>query len=168
MLRWHRGVGCTLSAAAGCAAGGANGTSVHHGWVKSTSAGLLDQATQRHLNRPLAAWRRARAVELATQGHTYEEIASEVGYANRGTAYKVVRKTLDENVAHAVEEHREIEVARLNALQAAVWERAMAGDVEAVDAVLKIVVARVKLLGLSSASEAATPATVVVPASTSG
>jgi len=123
---------------------------------------------RRHPNRPLAAWRRARAVELATQGHTYEEIAGEVGYANRGTAYRVVRKALDENVAAAVEEYREVEVARLNALQAALWDRAISGDVEAVEAVLKIVMARVKLLGLSSASETATPATVVMPASTSG
>lgn len=90
--------------------------------MKSTAAALLDPARQRRANRPLAAWRRARAVELATQGHTYNQIASEVGYANRGTAYKVVRKALDENVAEAVEEYREVEVARLNALQAALWD----------------------------------------------
>jgi len=110
---------------------------------------------------------RARAVELATQGDTYEQIANEVGYANRGTAYKIVRKALDKHEAQAVAEYRDVEVARLNALQAALWDRAVAGDVEAVEAVLKIVVARVKLLGLSGASETAIPATVVVPASTS-
>ncbi len=137
--------------------------------MNSTAAALLDPARQRRVNRPLAAWRRARAVELATQGHTYDQIASEVGYANRGTAYRVVRKALDENVADAVEEYREVEVARLNALQAAVWDRAIAGDLQAVDAVLKLVQARVKLLGLGGGSTASpTPSTVVVPARTSG
>lgn len=130
---------------------------------------LIPRPARRLLNRPLAAWRRARAVELATQGHTYDQIASEVGYANRGTAYRVVRKALDENVAQAVEEYREVEIARLNALQAAVWDRAIAGDLQAVDAVLKLVQARVKLLGLGGGSTASpTPSTVVVPARTSG
>ncbi len=105
-------------------------------------------------------------MELATQGHTYDQIASEVGYANRGTAYRVVRKALDENVAQAVEEYREVEVARLNALQAAMWDKALAGDVHAVDAVLKIVSARVKLLGLDHPRTelSAEPRTVVIPA----
>ncbi len=157
-------MGCTLRPLSAVPPG-ARTASVHHGWVKSTSAALLDPATQRRVNRPLAAWRRARAVELATQGHTYEVIASEVGYANRGTAYRVVRKALDENVAQAVGEYREVEVARLNALQAALWDRAIAGEVEAVDAVLKIVVARVKLLGLGAARPLeGAPRTVVTPA----
>ncbi len=33
----------------------------------------------------LAAARQARAVQLATEGRTYQEIADELGYANRGT-----------------------------------------------------------------------------------
>ena len=47
-------------------------------------------------NRPLAAWRKAEAVELAVEDHTYDTVAREVGYANRGTAYRVVRQALDE------------------------------------------------------------------------
>ncbi len=52
-------------------------------------------------NRPLAAWRKAKAVELAVEGHTYDAIAR----ASRGP-----------------------QVARLDALQAALWPAAMAGD----------------------------------------
>ncbi len=48
----------------------------------------------RRNNRPLAEWRKARAVELATQGHTYQQIADELGYANRGTVHRVVQQTL--------------------------------------------------------------------------
>ncbi len=57
----------------------------------------------RRRNRPLAAWRKARAVE----GHTYDTIAREVGYANRGTAYRVVRQALDERIAESVDEARD-------------------------------------------------------------
>ncbi len=68
----------------------------------------------RKRNRPLAAHRKAKAVELAVQGHTNASIAREVGYANRGTAYRVVRQALDERVADNVDELRATEVARLD------------------------------------------------------
>lgn len=40
--------------------------------------------------RALAEWRRSRAVELAGQGLSYDEIATAVGFRNRGTAHRVV------------------------------------------------------------------------------
>lgn len=80
-------------------------------------------------NRPFAAWRKAKAVELAVEGYTYDTIAKQVGFANRGTAHRVVRKALDEQVAQKVEQLRETEVARLDALQAAIWPAALAGHV---------------------------------------
>ena len=51
----------------------------------------LPPVTGQHRNRALAAARRARAVELATQGMTYQQIADELGYANRGTVYRLVQ-----------------------------------------------------------------------------
>ena len=60
---------------------------------------------------------KAKAVELAVKGHTYDTIAREVGYANHGTAHRVVRQALDEHVAEDVDELRATEVARLDALQ---------------------------------------------------
>ncbi|MEO5610178.1 MAG: hypothetical protein ABIQ61_14185 [Ornithinibacter sp.] len=39
----------------------------------------------------LAAARRNLAVELRNQGCSYEDIAVEMGYANRGTVYALVR-----------------------------------------------------------------------------
>ena len=38
--------------------------------------------------------KQARAVRLFTKGWTYEQIAKKVGFANRGTAYKVVKNNL--------------------------------------------------------------------------
>lgn len=45
--------------------------------------------TGRHRNRALAVARQARAVQLATEGRTYQEIVDELGYANRGTVHHI-------------------------------------------------------------------------------
>ncbi|HPJ18860.1 MAG TPA: hypothetical protein PLQ14_06880 [Actinomycetota bacterium] len=58
-----------------------------------------------------------------------------------------------------------LEVTRLDALQAAVWDDAMTGDVRAVEAALKLVQARSKLLGLDT-DQSATSTTVVVAGDT--
>ncbi len=102
----------------------------------------------RRNNRPLAEWRKARAVELATQGHTYQQIADELGYANRGTVHRLVQQTLHAHQADSVDTLRALEVARLDALQQALWEPALTGDLRAVNQVVQIVVARSRLLGL--------------------
>ena len=39
---------------------------------------------------PGRSWRRTRAIELRAAGLSYDQIALEVGYANRGTAHNVV------------------------------------------------------------------------------
>ncbi len=119
-------------------------------------------------NRPLAAWRKATAVELAVEGHTYDTIAKQVGYAYRGTAHRVVRQALDERIADNVDELRATEVARLDALQAAVWPAAMAGDLEAVRQVTALIEKRARLLGLyptgrHKPEEPLRPVTVMVP-----
>ena len=51
-------------------------------------------------------------------------------------------------MAEAVDQHRALELARLDALQASLWDRAEAGDVKAVNAVLRIIDQRSRLLGL--------------------
>jgi len=119
-------------------------------------------------NRPLAAWRKARAVELAIAGRTYDRIAAEVGYANRGTAYKVVQQALRARTVAAVDELRCLEADRLDALQASLWPDAMAGDVLAVQAIVKIIMQRCRLLGLldrpGTAEPSELPRSVVVGA----
>ena len=96
----------------------------------------------------LAKWRRARCVELALAGHSYDEIAMEVGYQNRGTAWRAVQDSLNSRIAEAVTEYRELELARLDALQAAHWPQAVAGSVRSADLVLRVIDRRTKLLGL--------------------
>ncbi len=120
-------------------------------------------------DRALAEWRRARAVELRIEGCGYDDIAREVGYANRGTAHRVVQQVLNARTADGVDQLRAMEKARLDALQRPLWDRAMAGHLPSVRAVHKIIVTRIALLGLSAddpgsnGTGADEPRTVVMP-----
>ena len=63
----------------------------------------LPTVSGRHRNRALAAARQVRAVELATEGATYQAIADELGYANRGTVHHIVHQALARHGRGAVE-----------------------------------------------------------------
>ena len=63
--------------------------------------------TGRHRNRTLATARQARAIQLATEGRTYQEIADELGYANRGTVHHIVHDALTRDRKDAVELHQQ-------------------------------------------------------------
>lgn len=52
--------------------------------------------------------------------------------------------------AYAVDQHRTLELTRLDALQVGLWDRAVSGDVKAVNAVLRIIEQRSRLLGWTS------------------
>ena len=102
----------------------------------------------KHRDRALAAARQTRAVQLATEGRTYQEIADELGYSNRGTVHHIVHGALARDRKDAVEDHQQLGLAKLDALQAAPWDKAMAGDVEAAREVRAVIMARCRLLGL--------------------
>jgi hypothetical protein len=95
-------------------------------------------------------------------------VAEELGYSSRGTAYNVVGKALREQTSQAIADLRNLENARLDVLQAALWDAAMTGDIEAAVVIVKIVKARVHLNGLEhargdSGARSRTPRTLVVP-----
>ena len=126
----------------------------------------LPRVTGQHRNRALAAARQARAVELATSGMTYQRIADELGYSNRGTVYRLVHTALTRELHEDVEVHRRLEQERLDALQVSLWEKAMAGDTAAAHEVIRIIRERCRLLGLDlrrkpSAAPTRSPRTVV-------
>ncbi len=98
--------------------------------------------------RVTTAARRLRCVELASQGLTYAEIASAVGYANKSSARKAVVAALAAREVDGVDMLRRLEVSRLDKLQLASWDQAMAGNPQAVDRVVRIINLRSKLLGL--------------------
>ncbi len=75
----------------------------------------------RHRNRALAASRKNQAVRLAADGRTYQQIADELGYANRGTVHRLVRQALEAHQVDSVERLRQVEVNRLSTLQTSLW-----------------------------------------------
>jgi len=98
---------------------------------------VLPRVNGRHRDRALASARKCRAIQLKLQGLTYQQIADELGYTSRGTVYKIIKTAQATQLTGAVEEHLDIEVSRLNALQAVVWPAAvLAGMVGAGAALL--------------------------------
>ena len=94
--------------------------------------------------------RQRRAVELRTEGHSLEEIAAQLGYADKASVHNAITRTIDRHEAAAVDEYRDLEAARLNELQQAIWPLATAGDIPAVTACVRIIDRRAKLLGLDA------------------
>lgn len=65
--------------------------------------------------------RATRAVELRAQGHTYQEIADALDYADRTVAYRAVLRTINRNEAQVVDDFRDLMAERYEAL----YERAL-------------------------------------------
>jgi len=96
------------------------------------------------------AEKEARIIELRRTGATWELIAKATGYANASGAHKAYQKALGKIVAPKIEELRVTEVDRLDRLQFAIWDRAKEGDIKAIDAVLRILDRRTRILGLDA------------------
>jgi hypothetical protein len=62
--------------------------------------------------------------------------------------WKMLKRALSEMLVEPFEALRTMELARLDELTTGVYERALAGDISAIGAVLSIQVRRAKLLGL--------------------
>ncbi len=92
--------------------------------------------------------KRTRAVELATQGMSYDDIAHEVGYSHRGSAHRAVFKALAAHEAEEVEMLRAMELDRLDHYLAKVWPKVEEGDLNAILVAIRISDARRRLLGL--------------------
>jgi hypothetical protein len=105
----------------------------------------------------LAAQRRARVVELRLDGHPLREIAEEVGISI-GRCSQILRReleTINAENRERTETHRNLELARLDAMQHALWARAVPeGDAEpsfrAATLIVRIMERRARLLGLDA------------------
>ena len=78
---------------------------------------------------------------------------SALGLAGRSSAWKIVQRGLQRAPAESAEDLRTLEAARLDALQSAVWQLAIDGDIKATTAVLRIMERRARLLGLDVPSK---------------
>jgi hypothetical protein len=61
------------------------------------------------------------ALELRTQGRTFEVIARQVGYSNGGAAYKAVNRALDQVDYEAAVELRQVQLLRLEEMLQCAW-----------------------------------------------
>jgi hypothetical protein len=100
------------------------------------------------------AKRRKRAIELRMQGLTYDQIAEELKLpGGRGHVYRdlqAARREADLELRESIDEQRAIENARLDAMQATIWEAAVDGDLEAQKGVLRLMQHRARLNGLQA------------------
>jgi hypothetical protein len=85
-----------------------------------------------------AAQRQARALDLRKCGYTLAQIAEELGYASDAGVRKALRTALERTVQQPADEVRLLIQARNDELLQALYPRALDGELEAVDRVLKI------------------------------
>lgn len=106
-----------------------------------------------------------RALRMKRSGMNLFEIAEvlQMSEMRCNTAIKQGLALAQATIGYA--ERRELlamEVDRLDALQFSLWDQALAGDVRCVEAVLKVINQRSRLLGLEQADTGTSSTTVVV------
>lgn len=98
-----------------------------------------------HVKRHMEKIRKAtRAVEMLQAGHTYQAIASELGYSTQYSVRSLVKWAMTQSLREPTEHVRAKELGRLDALLKSVWDAATSGDMEAVDKATKILTLRLK------------------------
>ena len=89
-------------------------------------------------------------VRLRAQGLTWDAIASRLAYSDASHAHRRFSIMMASIPAEDVAEARKLEVERLDAALAAIWDKIVAGNLWAIDRLLKISEQRCKLLGLNA------------------
>jgi hypothetical protein len=96
--------------------------------------------------------RQRKALDYRIGGLTFQAIGEKLGVSKQA-AIKLVEKALAElsaEVEKSADKLREIETARLDTVQAAIWGDVLKGDVQAVDRYIKISARRAALWGMDS------------------
>lgn len=114
----------------------------------------------------LVASRAEEAYQLKLRGLPLSEIADTLGFANDGEVCHAINAMLKGQAQFVSSVGRngflQIELDRLEALQAKLWPSAMQADLQSVDRILKIMDRRAKYLGLDSIDTATQQHTVLV------
>ncbi|GAA1770057.1 hypothetical protein [Nonomuraea bangladeshensis] len=99
----------------------------------------------------VVAERRAKAVQMRIAGISPTIIAENLGYSSSAAVTKDITRSLQKaaKAEQVASEHLlQIEIDRLDRLMAAVWAKALSGDVKAVEQAEKLIARRCALLGL--------------------
>lgn len=93
-----------------------------------------------------------KAYELKVQGRTFLEIAEILNLPGAQEAAQLLTERFEYDAGYLSGQERKdilgMELLRLDALQAAVWESAMMGDPKSVDSAVKIIQTRAKITGI--------------------
>jgi hypothetical protein len=100
-------------------------------------------------NRRNSRVRRIEAVALRLEGRTYAEIGAQLSISWQ-SAHDLVSRSLSRAENVNAEQLREIENARLDKAQVAIWPQVLDGDLKAVETFLRISARRAKLNGLDA------------------
>ena len=105
----------------------------------------------------LEAQRPYRAYQLHLSGKSWDIVAAEEGYPNGDAARSEVRRYLTEGRALVSEWTRHemlaIELARLDALQAACWDAAIGGKLPAIALARDLIISRIKVQRLDEVGD---------------
>jgi hypothetical protein len=96
-----------------------------------------------------AAERQAQALELRKAGYTLVQIAEKLGYASDAGVRKAIRTALEKTIKQPADEVRLLLLARNEAYIKAIYAKAVAGDLDAIDRCVKIDRQTAALHGLS-------------------
>jgi AraC-like DNA-binding protein len=92
-------------------------------------------------------------VKLRTNGKTFQEIADQLDYADPSGAYLAWQRAISRYPSEAVDEHRKIHLARLEALIGILWPKIEAGDLAAVQPFLAAMKREAEMLGIDAPKE---------------
>jgi hypothetical protein len=115
-----------------------------------TPRGAASPTSSRRLE-ALGKQRQALAMRIA--GASFDEIADALGYADRGGAHKAIMAAIERTLPESAAQVRKLELKRLDRLWLAVWDAATKGDLQAVDACLRIMKRRADFEGLDKAKK---------------
>ena len=97
--------------------------------------------------------REHQVVQLRTQGKTFEQIATQLGYANHSGARDAWLRATERAPMESVNEYRQIHMTRLEALVAILWPKVEAGDLQAFPHLMSALKEEATLLGLYAPKE---------------
>jgi len=94
----------------------------------------------------------AKAFELRKAGVSYNKIGRQLGISS-ATVHKYIQTQIKAYHEEAKEHHRSmvvLELSRLDDMVLGIWSKARSGEYKAIDAMIKIMDRRAKLLGLDA------------------
>lgn len=124
----------------------------HRGNGEQAVSDALAQVPEPADRQVAAQARRTKAVSMALAGLSYEQIGREMGI-NTTAAREMVARTIEDTRNYQVDQLRNVENARLDRAQAAIWSEVLKGDVKAVNTFLRISERRAKMNGLDAPSK---------------